>query len=427
MGNARNHTQNKMAVNNRENAFVEQRRSQKAPVERSENSRRPFTAINANLVANRVLPREANNKQKAPSFKIFVDSSESMDSEDKYVANIHRETEVINADERRHEQSEPMDDAPSCLITTFPVGEESCDVSFSDTISYKEGDPSDVDSTPDSPIPSLELTAIDDVREGKEEEEEEIYANDIYHYLLEKEKISMAKPSYMTKQPDINHAMRSILVDWMVEVSSELELLSETLYIAVNLTDRFLSKMSVLRSKLQLVGSAALFLAAKYEEIYPPPIKQFIYLTDDSYPDDQLLRMERLMMHVLDNDIASPTPSFFLTRINRWAKSDKVTQALSQYIVELAMTRQVYICHLPSVLSASAICVAKHVLGYSPWTDEAAQWTGYTKADLTKCSRDLCNVMKAELSSDRRAVGEKYGKPLYYEVSFLNPPANYPF
>ena len=49
--------------------------------------------------------------------------------------------------------------------------------------------------------------------------------------------------SYMTKQPDINHAMRSILVDWMVEVSSELELLSETLYIAVNLTDRFLLEL----------------------------------------------------------------------------------------------------------------------------------------------------------------------------------------
>ena len=46
--------------------------------------------------------------------------------------------------------------------------------------------------------------------------------------------------------------------------------------------------MSVLRSKLQLVGSAALFLAAKYEEIYPPTIKQFIYLTDDSYTDDQV-------------------------------------------------------------------------------------------------------------------------------------------
>ena len=46
--------------------------------------------------------------------------------------------------------------------------------------------------------------------------------------------------------------------------------------------------MAVQRSKLQLVGAACMFIAAKYEEIYPPTIKQFIYLTDDSYTDDQV-------------------------------------------------------------------------------------------------------------------------------------------
>lgn len=70
------------------------------------------------------------------------------------------------------------------------------------------------------------------------------------------------KPGYMRKQPDVTSNMRTILVDWLVEVAEEYKLHSETLYLAVNYIDRFLSYMSVVRGKLQLVGTAAMFLAS---------------------------------------------------------------------------------------------------------------------------------------------------------------------
>ncbi len=66
----------------------------------------------------------------------------------------------------------------------------------------------------------------------------------------------------MTKQPDITFVMRAILVDWLVEVGEEYNLHSETVFLAVNYIDRFLSYMSVQRSKLQLVGTACMFIAA---------------------------------------------------------------------------------------------------------------------------------------------------------------------
>lgn len=66
----------------------------------------------------------------------------------------------------------------------------------------------------------------------------------------------------MKKQPDITYSMRSILIDWLVEVAEEYQLQDETLYLSVSYIDRFLSYMSVVRSKLQLVGTAAMFIAA---------------------------------------------------------------------------------------------------------------------------------------------------------------------
>ncbi len=72
----------------------------------------------------------------------------------------------------------------------------------------------------------------------------------------------VARWNYMTKQPDITFSMRSILVDWLVEVGEEYKLKNATLHLAVNYIDRFLSFMSVQRGKLQLVGTACMFIAA---------------------------------------------------------------------------------------------------------------------------------------------------------------------
>ncbi|OXB73890.1 UNVERIFIED_CONTAM: hypothetical protein H355_003984 [Colinus virginianus] len=67
------------------------------------------------------------------------------------------------------------------------------------------------------------------------------YAEDIHQYLREAEVKYRPKPYYMRKQPDITTEMRAILVDWLVEVGEEYKLQTETLYLAVNYLDRFLS------------------------------------------------------------------------------------------------------------------------------------------------------------------------------------------
>lgn len=69
----------------------------------------------------------------------------------------------------------------------------------------------------------------------------------------------------MTLQKDINASMRTILVDWLIEVQENFELFHETLYLAVKLTDRYLSQKDVKREYLQLVGATSMLIAAKFE------------------------------------------------------------------------------------------------------------------------------------------------------------------
>ena len=93
----------------------------------------------------------------------------------------------------------------------------------------------------------------------------------------------------MGGQPLINKSMRAILVDWLVEVAEEYNLVPETLYLTVNYIDRFLSSNAIIDpSKLQLVGVSCMLIAAKLEEIYPPEISEFVYITNSTYTGDEV-------------------------------------------------------------------------------------------------------------------------------------------
>ena len=109
------------------------------------------------------------------------------------------------------------------------------------------------------------------------------YVQDMYQHFRSKEAFTTASPEYMDNQQYIDERMRSILIDWLVEVHLKFKLVPETLYLVVNLIDRYLAKKEVTRSKLQLVGVTALFIATKYEEIYPPELRDLVYICDRAY------------------------------------------------------------------------------------------------------------------------------------------------
>ena len=90
------------------------------------------------------------------------------------------------------------------------------------------------------------------------------YAMDIFTYLKRRETAFPIR-NYMEEQPFISKWMRSLLVDWMVEVQETFELNHETLYLAVKVVDLYLGQVKIIKDKLQLLGAAALFMACKYD------------------------------------------------------------------------------------------------------------------------------------------------------------------
>lgn len=117
------------------------------------------------------------------------------------------------------------------------------------------------------------------------------YVQDMYDLFRNKEKITSVLPVYMEEQSHINERMRTILVDWLVEVHLKFKLVPETLYLTVNLIDRYLERQEVTRSCLQLVGVTCLMIASKYEEIYPPGVHDLVYICDRAYTRREVRRL----------------------------------------------------------------------------------------------------------------------------------------
>lgn len=91
-----------------------------------------------------------------------------------------------------------------------------------------------------------------------------MYAMDIFKYLKSREK-EFTITDYMQKQIYLSKWMRSLLIDWMVEVQESFELNHETLYLAVKLVDIYLGKVVVIKDSLQLLGAAALLISCKFD------------------------------------------------------------------------------------------------------------------------------------------------------------------
>ncbi|XP_024262825.1 cyclin-A1 [Oncorhynchus tshawytscha] len=254
------------------------------------------------------------------------------------------------------------------------------------------------------------------------------YSEDIHKHLRKTEIKCHPKSGYMRKQPDITNCMRVILVDWLVEVGQEYKLCGETIYLAVNYMDRFLSCMSVLRGKLQLVGTAALLLAAKYEEIYPPEVDDFVYITDDTYTKKQLLRMEHFLLKVLAFDMTAPTTHQFLRHFLTVQAVCFKTESLALYVAELSMLEvDPFLHYFPSMVAAAAFCLANYTLNRSLWPDALYTFTGYTLAEIVPCLKDLHKMYLSAYSRPQQAIREKYKGSKFGNVSMLSPPGDLPF
>lgn len=245
------------------------------------------------------------------------------------------------------------------------------------------------------------------------------YINAIMAHLRETEGARCASPNYMQeRQNDINPKMREILIDWLVEVHLKFKLQPETLFLTVNLIDRFLEKRQVARTKLQLVGCTAMLIASKYEEIYAPEVRDFVYISDKAYSRDEILSMESIMLNTLGFHCTSPSALRFCERFSKVAGCTKQHDHLVKYLVELQLQEFKFLKFLPSTIAASAMYVSNEMLSLPAWSTLLEAHTKKSVEDIRDCVTEL-KALAAHEPAKYKAVRKKYTHKRFSAVATI--------
>ncbi|CEQ39394.1 SPOSA6832_00909 [Sporobolomyces salmonicolor] len=219
------------------------------------------------------------------------------------------------------------------------------------------------------------------------------YVVEVYEYLRELELTTMPDPEYMTNQNEVTWKMRGILVDWLVEIHTKFRLLPETIFLAVNIIDRFLSVRVVSLVKFQLVGVTALFIAAKYEEVVCPSVSNFLYMTDGGYTDDEILKAERYVLGIIGFNLSYPNPINFLRRISKADGYDIQSRTMAKYLMEISIVDHRFMATPPSLIAAGASWLARKVLGKGHWDANLVHYSGYSEAELKPTAQLMLNYV----------------------------------
>lgn len=221
----------------------------------------------------------------------------------------------------------------------------------------------------------------------------------------------------MESQPHINEKMREILIDWMEDVNVKFRLLSETLFMAVNLLDRYLSLNLIARDKLQLLGITTLFIASKYEEIYPPHIKEYIRVCDKAFTEEELIEMEAGVINSLKFKLTSSSSLRFIERYSRVAKLSGRQHTFSRYLIELGLISYDMIKFPASQIAASSVYLVNKIFKLEEWPKKLESETGYDLSQVRECAKCLYILLYKAEGANLNSVKRKYSSKQYMEIS----------
>ena len=128
----------------------------------------------------------------------------------------------------------------------------------------------------------------------------------------------MVDPNYLQKiQTEIKDTSRAFLIEWIIDVHRKFRLVPEALYVTQHIIDQYMSRKKLQKNQLHLLGVATLLIASKYEEIYPPDIRDFLAVSENKFTKQMVLQMEKNILLTLGFQVTAPSSYRFLQRYRR--------------------------------------------------------------------------------------------------------------
>ena len=256
------------------------------------------------------------------------------------------------------------------------------------------------------------------------------YINTIYYNLLIEEESPLIlslkqNQNFMKDQKEINQKMRTILVDWLIDVHFKFGFTDETLFLTISIIDRYVSVSQISRSKYQLLGITALMIACKHEEIDLPKIDDFIYITDHAYAKNDVLKMEYDILNKLNFSFLYPSPIKFFEYLSINFNFDKKMHLMGKYLMESFLLNAKNFKFKPSVIScACAYIVMKFFKIKNYYEAYNKKFFNINKGEFSEshvkeCAKEICFLIDNINKTNYKSCIKKYSNPEKEKVAIL--------
>jgi len=239
---------------------------------------------------------------------------------------------------------------------------------------------------------------------------------------LRREQTQPRNANYLAAQTEVHEKMRTILLDWFIDVGLKFRLHPETFFLAVDIVDRYLALTNVPRSQLQLVGITAVLIAAKYEEMWAMTVQECVSITANTYTKDEVLRMERTVLAALQFKLTVPTPFPLMARLLDVCQADEPLRHAANYYLEHAALSYKHLQFLPSQVANASVFLANLTLQREGWTPVLHYYSRSTPAEFRDCARLLLEFTVLLSTSKYQAIRRKYSNPRYSDIARMSHP-----
>lgn len=215
------------------------------------------------------------------------------------------------------------------------------------------------------------------------------YLEDIMQHVRHMEDETLPDANLIDMQREIQWFMRPYLIDFIIEAHAAFSLLPETLFLTVNLLDRYCSKRVVYKQHYQLVGCAALLIAAKYgdKKDRVPQINELNNMCCGLYDAGMFTQMEMHVLNTLDWNIGHPTVDFFAQLIVAEERDSIEVEHMAAYICEIALYHRDFVSAKPSIMARASLALARAILLQPEVND--GEWDHVENVTLITLSQHL--------------------------------------
>jgi len=286
----------------------------------------------------------------------------------------------------------------------------------------EEPEPMDLDEV--TVAPNVLPDGVDDIDADDAQNPQLVtdYIHEIDGYMKGLERKQKVETAYLRlQQVDITDNMRAILLDWLVEVHLRFKLAQETLFMTVHILDRFLSTHRISRGKLQLAGITSMLIASKYEDMYPPEVRDFIWIADNAYSRAEIISMEGLILKCLDYNLGTPLPLHFFRRLSKATSADADVHHLGKYLMELSVCNYNMCGYEASKVATAAMFLAHAIMdpAQDAWSKNLEHYSGYTKDEVSVCIQKMGTVLCGVKNAKQQAIRRKFASSKLLKVSEL--------